>query len=459
MKKQILLIAGLALMITLSILTWISCAPATDRETETLRSHVINPEWSYNANIYEVNTRQFTSEGTFNAFREHMPRLKNMGVDILWFMPITPIGEVNRKGSLGSYYSVKDYKAVNPEFGTIDDFIELVEEAHKLGMYVILDWVANHTAWDNYLVYENPEWYTRDSAGNMISPYDWSDVVQLNYEVPEVWDYMIEAMQFWVEVAGVDGFRCDVAFMVPTEFWNRARRELEAIKPVFMLAEAEEPEHHEFAFDMSYGWAMHHVMNDVGAGKKNANHLDSMIRVYQERFPPEAILMQFTSNHDENSWAATEFERLGNGVLTFAVLKSTIPGMPLIYNGQEAAMDKMLEFFEKDEIDWSEIPYEGFYRELLTLKHRVPALWNGSHGGSYTRVHTGEAEKVFAFMRQKDSSEVFVILNLSGEVVETALEGDLYAGDYKTAFIYETTSFEGNDKLTLAPWEYRLYYR
>lgn len=459
MKKQILLIAGLALMITLSILNWISCVPAADQGSETLRSHVINPEWSYNANIYEVNTRQFTSEGTFNAFREHMPRLKNMGVDILWFMPITPIGELNRKGSLGSYYSVKDYKAVNPEFGTLEDFIELVEEAHKLGMYVILDWVANHTAWDNHMVYENPEWYTRDSLGNMISPYDWSDVAQLNYEVPEVWDYMIEAMQFWVEVAGVDGFRCDVAFMVPTEFWNRARRELEDIKPVFMLAEAEEPEHHEFAYDMSYGWAMHHVMNDVAAGKKNANHLDSMIRVYQEGFPPEAILMQFTSNHDENSWAATEFKRLGDGVLTFAVLKSTIPGMPLIYNGQEAAMDKMLAFFEKDEIDWTEIPYEDFYRELLTLKHRVPALWNGIHGGSYTRVHTGDDERILAFMRQKDASEVFVILNLSGDLVETALKGNIFTGEYKTAFIYEPISFQPDANLEMAPWEYRVYYR
>lgn len=459
MKKQNLLVSWLGLMMILSILHWISCVPATDRDAVKLRSHVINPEWSYNANIYEVNTRQFTSEGTFNAFRRHMPRLKEMGVDILWFMPVTPIGEVNRKGSLGSYYSVKDYKAVNTEFGTMEDFIELVEEAHKLGMYVILDWVANHTAWDNHLVYEKPEWYTRDSLGNMISPYDWSDVVQLNYEVPEVWNYMIEAMQFWVEVANVDGFRCDVAFMVPTEFWNRARRELEEIKPVFMLAEAEEPEHHEFAFDMSYGWAMHHVMNDVAAGKKNANHIDSMIQVYQERFPPEAILMHFTSNHDENSWAATEFTRLGDGVLTFAVLKSSIPGMPLIYNGQEAAMDKMLAFFEKDEIDWSEIPYEDFYRELLTLKHRVPALWNGIHGGSYTRISTGENEKILAFMRRKGDSEVFVILNFSDEVVETSLKGKLYQGEFKTAFINETISFKPNSRLVIAPWEFRVYYR
>jgi len=422
-------------------------------------SHVVNPEWSVSANIYEVNTRQFTREGTFRAFMEHLPRLRNMGVDILWFMPIQPIGEVNRKGTLGSYYSVKDYRAVNTEFGTLDDFRELVAKAHELGMYVILDWVANHTAWDNYLVSEKPEWYTRDSLGNMISPYDWTDVVELNYDEPELWDYMIDAMKFWVREANIDGFRCDVAFMVPTEFWNRARRELETIKPVFMLAESEEPILHEYAFDMSYAWGMHHIMNKIAAGTKNANHIDSMMQVTMKRFPPEAYMMQFTSNHDENSWAGTEFTRLGDGVLTFAVLTATLPGMPLVYNGQEAAMDKMLEFFEKDEIDWTELPFENFYRELFTLKDQVPALWNGIHGGSYERVNSDHNEQVFAFLRKKDDSKVFVILNLSGDVVETTLHGDRYSGEFKETFIDETLSFEPNSKVVLAPWEYRVYFR
>lgn len=451
--------AGPSAMMAFAVVIIFSCAPAPDRDGDKIQSHVVNPEWSINANIYEVNTRQYTSEGTFNAFREHLPRLRNMGVDILWFMPITPIGEVNRKGTLGSYYSVKNYREVNPEFGTMEDFKNLVAEAHELGMYVILDWVANHTAWDNYLVTENPGWYTRDEDGNLISPYDWSDVVELDYDVPEVWDYMIDALKFWIKEANVDGYRCDVAFLVPTEFWNRVRRELDEIKPVFMLAEAEEPEHHEYAFDMSYAWAMHHVMNEVAAGNKNASHLDSMIQLNQEQFPHEAILMQFTSNHDENSWAATEFTRLGDGVLTFAVLKATIPGMPLIYSGQEAALDKMLEFFEKDEIDWSEIPYEEFYHELLTLKHRLPALWNGIHGGSYTRIQTGADEDVLAFMRQKDNSEAFVVLNFSDKVVETTLKGDLYTGEYKAAFVYEGFTFEPDMQITLAPWEYRVYYR
>jgi cyclomaltodextrinase / maltogenic alpha-amylase / neopullulanase len=448
----------LALIASAALLVWMSCAAPQPETRQQAKSQVQNPHWSVSANIYEVNTRQFTNEGTFNAFRQHLPRLRNMGVDILWFMPITPIGELNRKGSLGSYYSVKDYKAVNPEFGTLQDFKDLVAEAHDLGMYVILDWVANHTAWDNYLVNEKPEWFSRDSVGGLISPFDWSDVVQLNYDVPEVWDYMINAMKFWVKDINVDGFRCDVAFMVPTEFWNRARQELDEIKPVFMLAEAEEPELNEFAFDASYAWAMHHVMNNVAAGKQTANSIDSLILVNQKQFPLGTMLMQFTSNHDENSWAATEFTRLGDGVLTFAVLKATIPGMPLIYSGQEAAMDKMLEFFEKDFIDWSEIPYEGFYRELLGLKHNNMALWNGNHGGSYQRIHTNHDKEVLAFMRVLSHSKVLVVLNLSDQLIQTTLKGDAFAGEYKTAFTYEKLAFTPGEEITLAPWEYRIYY-
>lgn len=460
MKKHLLIGSALLFLGTAAFFyTLPGCAPAPETQESRILSYVINPEWSVNANIYEVNTRQFTKEGTFNAFKEHLPRLSKMGVDILWFMPITPIGELNRKGTLGSYYSVKDYMAVNPEFGTLDDFRELVAAAHELGMYVIIDWVANHTAWDNHLVHDKPEWYTRDSLGNMISPWDWTDVVDLNYDVPELWDYMIDAMKFWVNETNIDGFRCDVAFLVPTEFWNRARAELETIKPVFMLAESEEPELHAHAFDMSYAWSMHHVMNNIAAGKQNANHIDSMMQVTMKRFPPEAFMMQFTSNHDENSWADTEFGRLGDGVLTFAVLAATLPGMPMIYNGQEAAMDKMLEFFEKDEIDWTEIPLENFYRELFTLKKQVPALWNGIQGGSYTRVNSDHNAQVFAFLREKGDSKVFIVLNLSGEVIETKLHGNSFAGAFNAAFIYEKISFEPNAKVILAPWEYRVYFR
>ncbi len=422
-------------------------------------SPVVNPEWSKGANIYEVNLRQYTPEGTFNAFRLHLPRLKEMGVDILWLMPIHPIGELNRKGALGSYYSVRDYKAVNPEFGTMDDFKKLVAEAHDLGMYVILDWVANHTSWDNALVTKYREWYTQNQKGELVSPYDWSDVVQLNYNNRELWDYMIDALEFWVEETNIDGYRCDVAFLVPTEFWNCARQELEEIKPVFMLAEAEEPVHHEHAFDMSYAWNMHNAMDAVGAGLKSASHLDSVLNEDLRKFPASAYRMQFTSNHDENSWKSTEYSRLGEGVKTFAVLKSTIPGMPLIYSGQEAGLNRMLKFFEKDEIVWSQLPLANFYKELLTLKKQNPALWNGQYGGTYTRISTSDDKRIFAFVRQKDSHQVFVILNLSPDPVSTQLTGTGYEGAYDALFGLSGNNFEPNVQLHLKGWEYRVYYR
>ena len=312
----------------------VSCNVKTEQKSP--ESKVNSPEWSKNAVIYEVNVRQYTPEGTFNAFAAHLPRLKELGVDILWFMPITPIGELNRKGSLGSYYSVKDYRDVNPEFGTMEDFKNLVAQAHEQGMYVILDWVANHTAWDNYLVEQHPEWYAKNDNGEMISPFDWSDVVQLDYNQPGLRDYMADALKFWVTEANVDGFRCDVAEMVPTDFWNRARAELDQIKPVFMLAEAEVPEHHEYAFDMSYGWEFHHIMNNIAKGTMNADNIQEYLTKEAGRFPANAYRMQFITNHDENSWNGTVFERLGDAVETMAVLSYTIPGMPLIYSGQES---------------------------------------------------------------------------------------------------------------------------
>ncbi len=418
-----------------------------------------NPVWSVNANIYEVNVRQFTPEGTFNAFAEHLPRLQKMGVDILWLMPIHPIGQLNRKGSLGSYYSVKNYLEVNPEFGTLDDFKALVEKAHDLGMRVIIDWVANHTAWDSDLITNHPEWYTRDEKGNFISPYDWSDVADLNFESNQpLWDYMLDALKYWVREADIDGYRCDVAFMVPTEFWNRARNELEAIKPVFMLAEAEEPEHHTKAFDMSYAWNLHRVMNQIGKKQADANTLDSMLMADLVRFPSYAYRMQFTSNHDENSWNGTEYERLGEGAKAFAVWSATVPGMPLIYNGQESAFNRRLAFFEKDQIDWAKFPLEDFYRELLLLKKNNQALWNGIYGGSYERITTDADTQVYAFVRVKDKHKVFVILNLSDQPTRVTLAGKAYTGKYKALFDQPSMRFRKGATIEMTPWEYRVYH-
>ena len=232
-------------------------------------SSVTHPEWSRNSVIYEVNLRQYTPEGTFKAFEQHLPRLKELGVDILWLMPINPIGITNRKGILGSCYSIKDYLAVNPDFGTMDDFKNLVNRAHSLGMKVIIDWVANHSSWDNNLITEHPEWYTHDSTGKIISPNaDWTDVADLDYSQPGIREYMKDAMIFWIKETDIDGFRCDMAGMVPVDFWNNAVPVIKKVKPVFMIAEWDTPEMHDTAFDMTYGWELFHLMNSIARGEK-----------------------------------------------------------------------------------------------------------------------------------------------------------------------------------------------
>ena len=445
------------ILIIFSVLLQTSCSSQKKKVKEQTATKLTHPEWSKNSNIYEVNVRQFTPEGTLKAFEKHLPRLKQMGVDIIWLMPIQPIGVKNRKGGLGSYYSIKDYMAVNPEFGTMDDFKVLVKKAHKLGMYVILDWVANHSAWDNKMIEEHPEWYTKDSAGNFVSPYDWTDVADLNYENNELQKYMIDAMKFWVLETNIDGYRCDVAGMVPVDFWNEARLELDQIKPVFMLAEAEEPPHHEKAFDMSYTWNLHHIMNDVAKGEKNANDIYQYFIENDSLFSEDAYRMNFTSNHDENSWNGTEYERMGDGALTFAAFSATIPGMPLIYSGQESAFNRRLEFFEKDQIDWDKFQLNDFYKKLLTLKKNNKALWNGNYGGKMIRIPTSNDEAVFAFTREKDGNKIFAIFNFTNEIQNIALSGDSYHGNYFDIFSGERNSFSVNEEITLKPWGYFVF--
>jgi len=423
------------------------------------QSFVAHPEWSRNATIYEANIRQYTPEGTFNAFSEQIPRLKKMGIDILWLMPINPIGEKNRKGSLGSYYSVRDYKGINPEFGTLDDFKKLVEKAHQQGMKVIIDWVANHTSWDNAWITEHPDWYTKDSLDRMVSPFDWSDVADLNYDNMEMRAGMLDAMKYWIREAGIDGYRCDVAGMVPVDFWDNVRAELDKIKPVFMLAEAEEPQHHARAFDMSYGWELYHILNSIARGKMNAKALDKYFIKQDTLYPSDAYRMLFTSNHDENSWNGTEFERMGEASICMAVLTATLPGMPLVYSGQESAFNTRLRFFEKDTIDWKDYRLEPFYAKLFALKHAYQPLWNGSWGGRLQRIPTTADSLVFVFIRQKEGDRVFVLANLSGQVQEVKLQGIAFAGNYKEWFTEEETFYQKGAVIRLKPWEYKVYVK
>jgi glycosidase len=376
-------------------------------------------DWTRNANVYEVNIRQYTPEGTIKAFEKHLPRLKKMGVKILWIMPVQPIGVKNRKGTLGSYYAIRDYTAVNPEFGTQADFNHMVKAAHALGMKVILDWVANHTAWDNIWTVSYPEWYKKNAKGELTSyEYDngreieyWTDVIGLDYRQPALMDAMIAAMKFWVQTADIDGFRCDVASLVPISFWVRARAELEAIKPMFMLAESDDPAIH-VAFDMTYEWKLFDIFADIAQGKTDARALTAWMKTGQARFPADAYRMNFTSNHDVNSWRWSDKDLYGDKFRAFAVLAAMLPGMPMILNGQESGLDKKIAFFEKDAIRWQSFVNAPLYQQLLKYKMHHPALANGAAGGSIEQINTGDAH-VFAFKRRKGRDQIVVTANLS----------------------------------------------
>lgn len=416
--------------------------------------------WSKDAVIYEVNIRQYTEEGTFEAFLPHMERLRDMGVDILWFMPVHPVGEKNRKGGLGSYYAVKDYKGINPEFGTMDDFKKVVDHAHQLGMKVLLDWVANHTAWDHVWAESNPEYYEKNEDGSFHSPFDWSDVIELNYDNRDVRDSMIDALKFWITEANIDGYRCDVAGMVPTDFWDEARRELEMIKPVFMLAEDEDnPDLLREAFDMNYAWKVHHLMNHIANGKEKASALNTHFHWNDSVFNTAFYRMNFITNHDENSWNGTEFERMGDAVETFAVFSFMIPGMPLIYSGQEAGLNKRLRFFEKDTILWDPVPYHDFYKHLITIKKQYPELHNGAFGAPMHILTTNLPDQVFAFTRKGAKGTVLVCFNFSAQAVEVLLHDYEHSGrDHKDLMSKDDQNLNINDALKLEPWGYKVLY-
>lgn len=392
-------------------------ATATQAEPQQL-PHVA---WSRQATIYEVNLRQYTPEGTIKAFAAQLPQLKAMGVDILWLMPVHPIGVKDRKGTLGSYYASRDYLAVNPEFGTLDDLRALVQQAHALGMKLILDWVPNHTAWDHPWVAQHPDWYKKNAAGQIFPvtfgegehKEEWTDVVALDYTQPALRQAMIDAMAFWVRDVGVDGFRCDVAGLVPMPFWREARAALDRIKPVFMLAEWDTPEMHDRAFDMTYDLGLFDVFKAIAKGRVGKSALVELLASPRQAYPADAYRMRYTANHDSNSWHGSDAELFGPSLRAFAVLAATLPGMPLLYGGQEGGFDKRLKFFEKDPIEWKDRPLAGFYTQLFRLKHEHPALAAGIEGGPMQLIELSHPT-LFAFSREKGDDRVTVVVNLSG---------------------------------------------
>jgi cyclomaltodextrinase / maltogenic alpha-amylase / neopullulanase len=424
--------------------------------TEKKQEGVKHPAWLKDATLYEVNIRQFTPEGTFNAFSEHLQSIKDMGVDIIWLMPVNPIGEKNRKGPLGSYYSVKDYYGVNPEFGTMDDFRAMVTKAHKTGLKVIIDWVPNHSSWDNPLTVQHPEYYQKDSAGNFTGFSDWTDVILFDYSQPGLRQYMIDALKFWLKETDIDGFRFDVAHMIPVSFWNTVRPALNEVKEVFMLAESDQPFLNKDAFDATYDWKLHHIMNEVAKGKMDVTDIDNHFAYVDTAYPANSILMEFTSNHDENSWNGTEYERLGDAVKTFAVFTYTIPGMPLIYNGQEVCMQKRLRFFDRDTIPWNECDMREFYKTLNNLKADHEALFAGSEGGKMVKIKGNHENKVYAFFREYENSKIMVILNFSAEELKYKAEDDI-SGMYTDAFSGEVLNLENEESIELKPWAYKVF--
>ncbi len=378
-------------------------------------------DWVRRGIIYEVYTRSFSPAGTFAGIEKRLPELKKLGITILWIMPIHPVGVLHRKGTLGSQYSVQDYYAINPEFGTLDDFKRLVNSAHKLGFHIIIDLVANHTAWDSKLIKEHPDWFTKNSAGTIVSPNpDWTDVAALNYAQPGLRRYMIEMMKYWVRDIGVDGFRCDVAELVPTDFWEDARAALDSIKPVMMLAEGAYPPHHLKAFDLSYGWNTYQVLAPIIEGKKSALALDTVLDIERSAYPHGSLRMRFSSNHDENAWDASDVKKFGiKGAKLAAVVVNTLPGIPLLYNGQEVGNTKKLKLFEKISIDWKdEGGFRKLYAKLFNLRKNEPAFSDGE----MLRLSTSNSRHVYAFARISSASKFIVVLNFNRKAFNGSID-------------------------------------
>jgi glycosidase len=425
---------------------------------------VATPGWVKDAVIYQINTRQFTPEGTFRAAQAQLPRLAELGVDILWLMPIHPIGVEQRKGPLGSPYSVRDYFAVNPEFGTEADLRAFIDAAHAQGMKVILDWVPNHTAWDHPLRSERPDWYKRDWKGDFRPTpwWDWSDIIELDYAQPGLRAYMVRALGHWVREYGVDGFRMDVAGFVPLDFWEQVRRELDALRPlddggVFLLAEWESRDLHARAFDATYAWSWYEAMHRIAQGKADANALHVYYSWNENHWPAHAIRMTFTSNHDKNSWEGTEFEAFGPALPAAMVLSFVGEGIPLVYNGQEAGNEKRLAFFERDPIAWREHPMAGFYARLIELRTTTTALHAGRWGARMVHVPNDRLGQVFSFVRRNDREKVFAVFNLSPEAQRTTFKEALYPGEYTDWQSGERVILREGEPVDLPAWGWRVF--
>ena len=418
-----------------------------------------SPPFLTSSNIYSVNMRQFTEEGTFNAFAAHLPRLKDMGVDILWFMPIHPIGSRNRKGTLGSYYSISDFTDVNPEYGSKADFKNIVDQAHALGMKVILDWVANHAAWDNVWTVNHPDFFERDETGHFKAPYDWEDVIQFNHQNTEQQQCMIDAMKYWITDFDIDGFRADLAHLTPLPFWINARQQTSGIKKdLIWLAETEDIPYHD-AFDISFTWQWMHASEAYCKGQKSFSDLLLTLHHYKNNFPENALRMYFTSNHDENSWTSTAYEKYGNNVKALSVFNATWYGIPMIYSGEEAGLNKRLFFFDKDFIDWTVDPsLHDFYKTLLHFRKGNPVIEAG-FASFPTLLNNATAHNLLGYYRGINNHGLFVLINLSRQERHYIVDSEVADGQYLNVFNNNFQQLFSGDSLLLGAGEFLVLYR
>ncbi len=447
----------------LLVMGW-SCSPTGSKQTEknyNMPMSFQTPAWARQTSIYEVNVRQYTPAGTFRAFMAELPRLRALGVGTLWFMPITPIAEKNRKGTLGSYYACSDYTSINPEFGTMEDFKELVQQAHSMGMKVIIDWVANHTGWDHRWTREHPDYYRRDSTtGDFQIASGMDDIIELDFSNPALRKAMIDAMKFWVTECDIDGFRCDLAFWVELPFWREAREQVDAVKPLFWFGEYDELDKPEYAevFDASYTWTWMHRAKDFYQQHGTVDSLRVVLDRY-EGLNHDRMRSWFTTNHDENSWNGTEFEKYGDMARSLAVFSITWPGVPLIYSGQELGNLKRIEFFDKDTIQPGRDAeaFTRFYTDLLSLKKNHPALLADS-SATLTRLQTTEPNAVLAYQRQQGDRSVVVVLNLSPKTdLHFEINDPRLKGRYRNLFSGAMNDFNTDRFFEVQAWEYLVY--
>ena len=441
-------------MVALVMLT-ISCQQPSknNSDTGTINGH---PAWMMQGNVYEVNVRQYTPEGTFRAFEAHLDRLHDMGVHTLWFMPIQPISKKDRKGTLGSYYAVADYTGINPEYGNMEDWKHLVEAAHAKGFKVLMDWVPNHSGADHYWLTKHPDFYVRDSAGNAISQFDWTDTRKLNHSNSVLRDTMIEQMKFWIRESKIDGYRCDMALLVPAEFWNPCIQALKNMKNIFMLAEADAPWLHTAGFDATYGWPEFHLMNDIAAGKKKPTDMVAFLQQLDSTFPANAIRLRFTSNHDENSWNKADYGTMPGSIhAPFAVLTHTlVRSLPLIYSGQEEPILRAIPFFEKDSMAFKQLARAPLYKTLTTLRKNNAAL---RPDAAARILPTQLPDQVLAFIRSFEQHHILVLVNLSPNAVSFAVKDKQVSGMARNVFTATEENLPANGQFSLDAWGYRVY--